>query len=362
MPDHTEADCRRLRALGALNRMSLPPATTKRKAHRAFRGGKAKKDRRKGGSRLQQHCSPQPGPPLPSWPPVSPLPPLPPGLSRSSYLPPRASPPSNEAQASGVVGRAPTPATTTIVDGEKKNNEKKNNEKKNNEKKNNEKKNETLKDYIEDALTEHSPENAPIIARMEYEMSLGFPPERDPYIQAKDVEDMIGSHIRAGRYGPHEWFTLGDILDNEQKCWEPHQRENDPLTYEGVEDPKPWQVVNHNRYTSRPLKPHSIMSCLAQLWPDASQGLSTHELRAIVNTMLLRVNHNPFRKCHIHPILVLSFMGDYQGRIIQASYDGKGLILQYSQLWSFADIKKAPVELFVRYRLSQTVGGIRTLS
>ncbi|KAJ5868580.1 hypothetical protein N7534_003133 [Penicillium rubens] len=172
---------------------------------------------------------------------------------------------------------------------------------------------ETLKDYIEDALTEHSPENAPIIARMEYEMS-------------------------------------------------PHQRENDPLTYEGVEDPKPWQVVNHNRYTSRPLKPHSIMSCLAQLWPDASQGLSTHELRAIVNTMLLRVNHNPFRKCHIHPILVLSFMGDYQGRIIQASYDGKGLILQYSQLWSFADIKKAPVELFVRYRLSQTVGGIRTLS
>lgn len=79
---------------------------------------------------------------------------------------------------------------------------------------------ETLKDYIEDALTEHSPENAPIIARMEYEMSEGFPPERDPYIQAKDVEDMIGSHIQVGRYGPHEWFTLGDILDNEQKSWE----------------------------------------------------------------------------------------------------------------------------------------------
>ncbi|KAJ5268268.1 hypothetical protein N7524_005727 [Penicillium chrysogenum] len=298
MPDHTEADCRRLRALGALNRMSLPPATTKRKAHRAFQGGKAKKDRRKGGSRLQQHCSPRPGPRLPSWPPVSPLPPLPPGLSRSSYLPPRAFPPSNEAQASGIVGRAPTPATTTIVDGEKKNNEKKNNEKKNNEKKNNEKKNNEKKN--------------------------------------------------------------NEKKNNEKK--NPRHRENDPLTYEGVEDPKPWQVVNHNRYTSRPLKPHSIMSCLAQLWPDTSQGLTTHELRAIVNTMLLRVNHNPFRKCHIHPILVLSFMGDYQGRIIQASYDGKGLILQYSLLWSFADIKKAPVELFVRYRLSQTVGGIRTLS
>lgn len=55
-------------------------------------------------------------------------------------------------------------------------------------------------------------------------------------------------------------------------------------------------------------------------------------------------------------------MGDYQGRIIQASYDGKGLLLQYSQLWSFEDIKKAPVELFVRYRLSKPVGGVGTLS
>lgn len=83
----------------------------------------------------------------------------------------------------------------------------------------------------------------------------------------------------------------------------PHQRENDPPTYEGVEDPKLWQVVNHCRYTSRPLKPHSIISCLAQLWPDTSQGLTTHELRAIVNIMLLRVNHKPFRRCHIHPVV-----------------------------------------------------------
>ncbi|KAF4766803.1 hypothetical protein HAV15_010775 [Penicillium sp. str.  len=197
---------------------------------------------------------------------------------------------------------------------------------------------------------------------MEYEMWSDFPPERDPYIHAEDVENMINSRIRVRRYGPHEWFTLTDLLNDEQECWDPHRRGNDPLTYKGVEDPKPWQVVNHYRYTSRPLKPHSIMSCLAQLWPDTSQGLTTHELRAIVNMTLLRVNHKPFRRCHIHPILVLSFMGDYQGRIIQASYDGKGLILQYSQLWSFKDIKKAPVELFVRYRLSKPVGGVRTLS
>ncbi|CAI7601841.1 unnamed protein product [Penicillium viridicatum] len=37
----------------------------------------------------------------------------------------RASPPANEAQASGVVGRAPGPATTTIEDSKKKKTEKK---------------------------------------------------------------------------------------------------------------------------------------------------------------------------------------------------------------------------------------------
>lgn len=79
---------------------------------------------------------------------------------------------------------------------------------------------ETLKDYIKDALTEHSPENAPIIARMEYEISEHVPPERDPYIHAEDVENTIISHIRVGRYGPHEWFTLADLLNDEQKCWE----------------------------------------------------------------------------------------------------------------------------------------------
>lgn len=77
----------------------------------------------------------------------------------------------------------------------------------------------TLKDYIEDALTEHSPENAPIIGRMEYEMMSHVRPERDPYIHAKDVAEMIESHIEAARYGPQEWFTLGDLQDDEQEFW-----------------------------------------------------------------------------------------------------------------------------------------------
>ncbi|KAI2701906.1 hypothetical protein CBS147332_7682 [Penicillium roqueforti] len=185
----------------------------------------------------------------------------------------------------------------------------------------------TLNDYIQDALTEHSPEYAPIIARMENEEDFDVPPERDPYMHAQDVEEAIESHIKAGRSGPHEWFSLVNFRKKDQERWNPNQREDDPRVYEGFEDPKPWRVVNHYRYISRPLKPHSIMSCLAQIWPDGNQSLTTHELRAIVNMMLLRVNHKPFRRCHIHPILVLSYMGGHHGRIIQASYDGKGLIL-----------------------------------
>jgi hypothetical protein len=56
-------------------------------------------------------------------------------------------------------------------------------------------------------------------------------------------------------------------------------------------------------------------------------------------------------------MLLFSYMDDLKGRIIQASYDGAGLMIQYSQLWDFADTENSPVELFVRYRLSEPVGG-----
>lgn len=55
--------------------------------------------------------------------------------------------------------------------------------------------------------------------------------------------------------------------------------------------------------------------------------------------------------------MVLSYTGQKHGRIIQASLHGDNLLLQYSQLWNFADDETAPVELFIRYNISQ-VGGI----
>lgn len=50
-------------------------------------------------------------------------------------------------------------------------------------------------------------------------------------------------------------------------------------------------------------RPHSIMSGVARVAVNnTDQGLTTHELEAIVNMMLIRVNHRPFRNCHIHPV------------------------------------------------------------
>ncbi|KAJ6190836.1 hypothetical protein N7519_000857, partial [Penicillium mononematosum] len=176
------------------------------------------------------------------------------------------------------------------------------------------------------------------------------------------------------KYPPHtapilENLTEEDRDEYEMDNFEPDYKAGDPWPSEGYSAPRTWGVVSPYRYTDRPLKPHSLMSSLAHIRPtDTCRGITTHELRAIVCTMLLRARHKPFHRCRIHlqscyrvMVLVFSYMGAQQGRIIQALYDGKKMTLQCSQLWNFGD-EKAPLELFVRYRLSEPVGGTYTLS
>ncbi|OQE14761.1 hypothetical protein PENFLA_c035G10519 [Penicillium flavigenum] len=179
-----------------------------------------------------------------------------------------------------------------------------------------------IQEYIQDSPTKYPPHTAPILEN--------FTEDRDEY-----------------------------EMDN----FEPDYKAGDPWPSEGYSAPRTWGVVSPYRYTDRPLKPHSLMSSLAHIRPtDTHRGITTHELRAIVCTMLLRAHHKPFHGCRIHPVLVFSYMGAQQGRIIQALYDGKKMILQCSQLWNFGDEEKAPLELFVRYRLSEPVGGTYALS
>lgn len=55
-------------------------------------------------------------------------------------------------------------------------------------------------------------------------------------------------------------------------------------------------------------------------------------------------------------ILLLSYMGKQHGRIVQAVVEKGRISLQFSKLWSFEVEDTAPVELFIRYQLSQPVG------
>ncbi|KAJ5268549.1 hypothetical protein N7505_004307 [Penicillium chrysogenum] len=136
----------------------------------------------------------------------------------------------------------------------------------------------------------------------------------------------------------------------------PSYKKGDPQLRSGRA--KGWDVKAKLRYSTRngTFRPHMIISTVADVAVNDTEGLTTPELKAIVNMILIRVNHRPFRNCHIHPMLVLSFLGPQKGRIIQALYDGEGLTLQHSQLWTFEDPQTAPVELFVRYNLGQPVG------
>ncbi|KOS41039.1 hypothetical protein ACN38_g8112 [Penicillium nordicum] len=147
------------------------------------------------------------------------------------------------------------------------------------------------------------------------------------------------------------------------------KKRNDPPISEHAFGPY-WriQTLLDDSKENAPL-PHAIIDTIAHVPANhADQSLTLHEVRAIVNVMLIRTSHRPFRGYSIHPLLVLSYMGEQHGRIIQASFDGENLILQYSPLWSFEDDDTAPVELFIRYYISQLVGleradaGVRALA
>lgn len=49
-------------------------------------------------------------------------------------------------------------------------------------------------------------------------------------------------------------------------------------------------------------------------------------------------------------------MGKQHGRITQIVVEEGRIMLQYSKLWSFEVEDTAPVELFIRYILSQPIG------
>ncbi|CAI7597184.1 unnamed protein product [Penicillium viridicatum] len=213
----------------------------------------------------------------------------------------------------------------------------------------------TFDEIVEDCQEEYSdPEEAQQAVGSQIEALRDLQYDKNWYMQGLSIFDYMGWQLHAPRTIQPGICCLWDLGD--QEYYSPPYKQGDPELCSIW--PRYWQVKHTLRYSSGrgSVRPHSIMSCVAGVAVnDTDQGLTTHELEAIVNMMLIRVNHRPFRNCHIHPMLVLSFLGPQKGRIIQAVYDGKCLALQRSQLWTFEEPQTAPVEMFVRYHLSQPV-------
>ncbi|KAJ5594921.1 uncharacterized protein N7459_001129 [Penicillium hispanicum] len=214
-------------------------------------------------------------------------------------------------------------------------------------------------DSIFKRIVEEHPdlENPFKVAMRRYESDVDVSCRLDEWsIRAREIQDHIERQMKARRRGRpiggslYEFGTL-DLQRTKVK-------RGDPPTYEiGLAGPH-WEIkcfLEDNDEIS-PM-PHAILSTVAHVPANyADQNLTLHEIRAIVNVMLIRTSHRPFSSHPVHPVLILSYTGQKHGRIIQASLDGDNFVIQYSQLWSFLDDDTAPVELFVRYNISQLVG------
>ncbi|CAG8092803.1 unnamed protein product [Penicillium salamii] len=193
------------------------------------------------------------------------------------------------------------------------------------------------------------------IARFQYEEHAMLRSPDEWLTHARETESYIRRIHDLSRKGRPELSSLLD-LGTLQSSLEPTK--HDPPTHEERPGGPSWQMKQllDNSHENPPL-PHAIMATIAHVPANFEpQSLTLHELRAIVNMLIIRTSHRPFRNYSVHPLLLLSYMGQKHGRIIQASFDGEKLILQYSQLWCFEDEATALVELFVRYNISQLVG------
>ncbi|CAG8058855.1 unnamed protein product [Penicillium salamii] len=174
---------------------------------------------------------------------------------------------------------------------------------------------------------------------------------------ARETEYYIDLALEAPRKGLPELSSLLELGSLERPRREPTK--HDPPRYEHRPGGPSWQMKQFldNSHENPPL-PHAIMATIAHVPANFEpQSLTLHEMRAIVNMLVIRTSHRPFRDYPVHPLLLFSYMGQKHGRIIQASYDEEeNWILQYSQLWFFEDEATAPVELFVRYNIAQLVG------
>ncbi|RFU30216.1 hypothetical protein B7463_g6133, partial [Scytalidium lignicola] len=87
-----------------------------------------------------------------------------------------------------------------------------------------------------------------------------------------------------------------------------------------------------------------------------NDNLLRSELLAITTYMYKRLESNEFDEHVLAPVILISFMGSQQARILQAHFDGDSLIVGYTKLYNLKKEDNATLNVLVRWGLCYPTG------
>ncbi|KUL83148.1 hypothetical protein ZTR_10092 [Talaromyces verruculosus] len=111
-----------------------------------------------------------------------------------------------------------------------------------------------------------------------------------------------------------------------------------------------WVAKNH---------PH-IMATIAHGYSSDNRALLLGEIQVIIALMIVRLASNSLPDHNIVPVLVFSFTGDKQGRILQAYMNYENLVIRASKFYDFSAKKDTHLDLFLRYMIGDLRGSTKT--
>ncbi|RHZ43228.1 uncharacterized protein CDV56_100528 [Aspergillus thermomutatus] len=141
-----------------------------------------------------------------------------------------------------------------------------------------------------------------------------------------------------------------EYLELEQTLWKKHKILGDKPMDAALE-------MCHIGAYRLDTKPHVMFSLVHEYASDDNK-LLRGEVLAILATMLTRLTSNEYQDHNVIPVLVLSFMGDKQARLLQAYFGDQGLVIYKSRLLSFQVLEDAEksIEFLLQFMAGKLVG------
>ncbi|KAH8816035.1 hypothetical protein F5884DRAFT_852495 [Xylogone sp. PMI_703] len=90
--------------------------------------------------------------------------------------------------------------------------------------------------------------------------------------------------------------------------------------------------------------------------PHNNDQLLRSEMLALTTYMYKRLESNEFAEHVVAPVILISFMGSRQARILQAHFDGESVMIHYTKLYDLKNDDLGTLNLFVRWGLCHPTG------